>query len=528
MTVDPDQQQAVPPAPGWRKGLRWLLGGGLTALVGLGSFALDAFSVVPVEALVRLEGAVVAVVGVVLVGRDVVHFRGGYFNHRDPTRPEWTAQRRRRLNALMLMESLWGAALTAAGVVVLLSSAHPWRALALTMCCSVATWALASAKLSLAETAGLARGTEILPSCREVEWLHKEFEKAADLPGVRQIRHLLFEWITPEGRLSRLVIVVLSTFVLTSSVNAAAVAPEVVRWAKKGTERKDDGAAGGNADDAPAGEGTSTSAASSETTPQSEEEAGSDAAEDAPPTTTYDGNCDGGVIQPGDGLPDALRSEMYRAWMRGGEPTYGCAGLAEPVLEGIDVYAVRGQCDGAFRALGVVSPDRPAAVLIDEPALLARRMLERGTLRGASPRTPIGMGDFQIVYTADGSWLLIRRQTTDGEGGLARAPDHCREVRPGGQPYVALPPALADAWMQLAAAGQESWPARDPAADSADRLAYRFLSADGTESTVATGWCTTTTRPSCELEAPGFEVGRPPEVPEPLTVEGLERLGPSR
>lgn len=532
MTGPPTASQPIPEPHDdtGKRWTRWLKGGSLTALLSALPLAIAVVEGVPVELLARLGGALFTVIGGCLLGRDLVHLRGWYLDAPKDAKPP-TRRQTRMLALFMVFEGLLGGALIAVGTIILLSAPHPWRTLGASALTTVLVWRIASVKLDIAGQRELPRGTEILPQCREVKWLKREFKKAENVPGIKQASRALFDWTTPYEHLSRLIVVIIVTLSVLSTVGLAAVSPQVYEWLSRGT-----GGAVRNNEAASGEEGGKVGArppgsveghASSKDDPKRRESGTSARSASRGPMPTYEDNC-GRRISPGDGMPSTLRAEMYRAWIQIGEPTYGCADKAERVTKDLDVYAVRGQCRGAFRSIGVVSPARAAAVLVDEPAELARTLLERGVLRGASVRTPIGAGDFQIVHSAVGSWVLIRRQQTDGRGGLRSKPTRCDEVKPGGAAYVTLPPAMAAIWLQLGAEGRSSWPERNRAGDRPGRNAYVFRSADGTESVTAEGWCAIQRAPECALVGNERRPPRTSNEAGPIEPDSVLRLGPSR
>ena len=71
------------------------------------------------------------------------------------------------------------------------------------------------------------------------------------------------------------------------------------------------------------------------------------------------------------------------------------------------------------------------AVLLEPAASPAREISDRDPIVGASSRRSLGAGDFQLIYTRSGPFVLVREQKTDGKGGLERAPQWCARHRAG-------------------------------------------------------------------------------------------------
>jgi hypothetical protein len=239
---------------------------------------------------------------------------------------------------------------------------------------------------------------------------------------------------------------------------------------------------------------------------------------------TYEDLC--GKVPPGAQLPEAQRQAMYDAWLQLGQPATGCARPATLEPSTNSVYTIEGVCGGDFRALGIAGPEHAPAVLLDGAAMFARSLLVAGTLLGASSRYALGPGNFQVVYSTDGPWVLIRSETTDGHGALQSKATRCEQVRNGGATYTAVPPELAELWLRMAILGIRTWPVRDAGHDvnGADR--YAFLSEDPARPVVATGVCTMSIPPHCVLHTPSGDLSSEDLGPLDINPDRIFALGP--
>ncbi len=224
-------------------------------------------------------------------------------------------------------------------------------------------------------------------------------------------------------------------------------------------------------------------------------------------------------VHAGDGLPVDLRGQFRTAWKEV-SPADGCPGIAH--LVGKRTYAANGRCGDELRALGVVSPYHPAAVLLEGAAAVARRLLYRRPLLGASPRENVGGGDFHFLYTKVGPFLAIREEKTDGNGGTDGAPQDCSEIEPGGAPYELLPPGMAELLVRFDEEVVPSWPRHEPARDRHGHEAFSLYTPDHVE--VARAWCSSAV--DCELRSGAYRIHSTPFGARTVTVARLRRSSP--
>lgn len=505
-----------------------------TAVAAVTSLFLRIADVVATPGLTRIGALTMITAGVLIVGSNTIHIGGGYCQH-DSDLADWTANKRRWLTGLVAASLITGLALIGAGAVFFFAEPHPWRQFLTASVAIPVVWAIYSYSLELAQQGGLDRGTELVRSWTIVKCLRRKTRQMLSVPGIKHIDGLLWVWKTPPSEFSSLAIAILASLLFVFATSGIAVSPEVLDYLSRShgsAEDKTTEGKNGNTWTGPKGAGTRrvsgkrTSNGSATGKANAKRSSVSGYTGSATKKPTYEDLCRLAAVEPGDEIPGAERSEINGVWHAVGAPTAGCAQRAEHVSGTQDVYAVRGLCNGEFRALGVVSPQHPAAILLDRPALFAREMLNTGKLRGASARVRIGHGDFQIIYTTDGPHMFIRQQTTDGDGGLGSAPARCEDVKPGGGRYVELAPALVTLWLRLGALRSRTWPARDISRDTETRRAYSFYSDTGDRETVAHAYCTSTPPQSCELRANALKISAIGAEATDVDAERVLRLGP--
>ncbi|WP_027004806.1 hypothetical protein [Conexibacter woesei] len=488
--------------------------------------------------LTRYGAAANVALGLIVLGRGVVHLAGGYWNHRAVANPNWTAYRRRCLNTLDASEIAGGLYLLAVGVALLLSEPHPWRALALTLPAWPVGWLIADRKIVLADLGHLPTGTEIVRACPRITAARGNVMGRLDSDRINQIDQRLFANERSPRAFSALVIVWFVILSGSCGAQAMALAPSVKKWfahVKHNDDALQGGKHGGGNAPRHRGSSASTTTAPQTTTPLPA------VPDPAPPEgdtcAIPAGSGVGGdrqEAQAGDTYKQA-RAGLAMAWATIGGPTLGCPGLAVRVGR-TEVFTVLGVCqaDGTTRALGVVGPNHPAAVLLAnpkaaiDPVAEGLRFAADGTLLGVSERTPIATGDFQIIFTTAGTWVLVRSVLSDGGGGVKSEPRRCADVEPGGKQYVELPPALARGWVTASAALRTtSWPTRDPAKDEPGIKAYVLESADNSGTVVATAWCQSAAPYRCEVQAGGVTVAIADDnTAAPVSVQEILNYGP--
>jgi hypothetical protein len=452
-------------------------------------------------ALGRVASLLMVGVGVLAGGRVLVHLRDRYWQWQGAPDREWTVRDRHALNGFVVVDSLVALVLIGCGAWFFMQPDN-WLELGLFTVLALATIVASVETVGLAAKGGLPRGSETIGNCFAVRWVRKATKAFYPLPRVRRIDVFVWETRTHVTRVSGLVIVIVLLLLGGALSQAVAVAPQVKHYLSQPLRPKQ-----GGQDSGSIGAPSLAQAAPPPARPRIPLQSGVATTITQPgprlaaPPPTYDQLC-GTALSPGDGAPPQEAAALKQAWFQLGGAVAACAERAQLVTGSSNVYYALGQCDGRPRSIGVVGPDQAAVMLLDEPAALARRMALEGTLRGASARTPIGDGDFQIVDTVAGSYVVIRRQVTDGHGGLRGVPERCADIQSSAAAeYVTVPPALVGLWLQLGRLGRPTWPAIDPARSAMGDTAFDFYASDSVEP-VATGSCSSPT--SCQLRADGI------------------------
>jgi hypothetical protein len=461
-------------------------------------------------------GAVVMIVaGVTVAGRLGVHLRDNYWQWPAPDNPKWTTRQQRSLSALVVLDGVIAAALVAWGIWIFFEP-NAWFQMGLSLFFAAVFFVASMATMDLIEAGGLPRGTETIQNCGAVVWLRKAAKRSSSLKFVRR----LDQWIwtpTQKDRLSGLAIAVVLALASVGVIDAVAVSPQVREYLSSKHDAPNEGTD-------KSGKGTQENrrqAHSKRHKPERDGKGRQDTKPTPPPRRpTYVELC--GNLVPGTGAPKAEARALKAVWAEFGGAIAGCAERAKLVPGTRDVYYVPGNCNGEFRSMAVVSPGYPAAMLLDQPAEFAREMAQARALRGASQRLTIAGGDFQVVYTTMGGFVLIRENPTDGRGGLNTAPRSCLEVTPAKREYVVVPPPLADLWLKFGRLMQPTWPARDVSRDERGRTFFSFYGQ--AREVVAAGFCTGPTH--CVFKSGGVRWDSASAADEAVTAARVTQYGP--
>jgi len=361
-----------------------------------------------------------------------VHVRLKYLRFKGKASEGWTKGKRRRLCFLTLVNISLSAAATAAGVHYLLSPGRYWQ-VGVTLGLLVLLTAVVEASRRLIEFGGPQCGADVIESCRPVRWIlgqERTWNGQWGIDtGVKKISQVI-----PVGRRNKAVVVLVVGLVFSFLTQSGVVVGRVI----KGSDRD----------------------RAINHAPHKKPEAGSvlrqnDPEAPAGETGSVEDPCREAAT-PGDGAPEPLKAQIRRAWEEKA-PASGCAGRAHPNASK-SAYIVEGTCLGQPWSLAIGSWERGAAVLLENAATAARSIAEDHELDGASERIDLGGGDFHLLFTPAGPYLLIREQKTDGNGGLQGTPQSCADIKPGKQDYVALPPGMAELWIRFSGEVAVSWP----------------------------------------------------------------------
>jgi hypothetical protein len=483
-----------------------------SALATIAALSIRLTGQVSSDQLARIAAVAMLVWGILYGGRVIVRVYMGYWQYTPKRSWPWTERQRRALSALLVADGVLSLALIAVGCWFIAESPGTWLQIGVSSALATFVAASAHSTLKLARAGGLRRGTDAVFKCRAVRWLRENMKIWKSFPGVAKLDSWLWAR-TSKDQVSGLVMVIVLGLALMPLANAAGAIQIVLQTPEIGTQTTP----------------TTTTAPTATTATTPPPAATTTVAKPAPPPParqlSYEDLC--GAVPPARGAAnDQQQNELERAWRLIGAIVAGCRGSTQLVAGTDDTYYVLGQCGGnPFPSVAVTSPEHPAVVLLEGWATFAKEMITAGRLRGASAHVLIGSGDFQIVYTDAGAYILIRREISDGQGGFRHKPQSCADLEPATQAPVRLPPGLADLWLRYAQRyKQPSWPVRNPALDRNGRRAFEFRSADGRNARIAVGSCAGPTE--CELHSSTVSWRSMDHEAEPLTTDRVLSFGP--
>ncbi len=453
----------------------------------------------------RVCSVVLVAMGLFIAGRLVVHLQIDYWQYRGIPDSRWTTYHRRLLNLMMGVNGAIATCLIGLGLIFFFKP-NPWLQLAMLALSTLSVVLSAHVVRELIRNDGPPRGADVMEErFLLVRWLRDLATTFEKFRIVRELDTILWEPRSVAPQLSGLILFVIACLGLATTAQAVAVIPDVEHYLSREANAGQ-----------PAGPHAVTVALWQPETPSTAEVSPTHSG----PRPTYEQLC-GGPLSFGPGMPRRLTRRLRVAWQRFGAVSAACATKARPIPNVSGAYFSPGYCAHEYRSLAIVTPRSPSAVLLEQPARLARKLLMAGQLTGASRRFPVGSGDAQILFGHSGAYLAIRRQITDGHGGTVRKPWSCTELVPGGEPYTVLPPGLTGLWLQLAIVGQPSWPTRLSPSEGRSRFIFR----DHGGATVASGACSSPG--SCELRS-GARVWRTNTTQTPaVTPARVRAFSPS-
>jgi hypothetical protein len=165
---------------------------------------------------------------------------------------------------------------------------------------------------------------------------------------------------------------------------------------------------------------------------------------------TYEELCPGGGV-PGSPAPRPSSDALYGLWLGesgAGAIEGGCAQPAHVAKDHPAVWVEEGLCEGSLRSYGIAA-DRPASLLYQQAARFALAKEREGVLLGASSREDLRDGDFYLVETELGPYVLIRPQKATGVAPADSTPRRCEDYTSDNYPYTTVPPGLVRIWLQI-------------------------------------------------------------------------------
>lgn len=467
----------------------------VAAILGVCLAKLLDLSIHEVEELTALT---LLVYGLGLILRWGIHLRLNYLNFGGRPGKKWDAGRRRKLTYLTVADGSLALTLTVVGWYFFTQPGHLLQ-LGVTVVMLVAIWWEIEATRETIEVDGPPCGADVIERCAPFRMLLDPRRIWNGKWGIDS----LWEFVTakiPVGHRSKVAVFVIVALAGSAVTQAGAML----------ARRVSDGS-----DQTP---GNSRHHGHGQTGKPAEPQESVGALPEPSGTRSYVDNC-GAEVVPGDGAPEPLRGEIKRAWEEE-SPADGCAQLAQKDRSG-RAFLVPGECRGRRSSLGIVSWEYGAAILLENAALAAREVAAEAEIDGASARADIANGDFQLIYTPEGPYLLIRDQKTDGHGGLSEAPVTCAEIVPGKETYQVLTPGMAELLLRFNRGVEHAWPA---SVDRGPGGGFDLVSAEGDDRVLAHAVCPS--RTECRVQDSGIELAAIPADIDEVTVPAIQEYGP--
>ncbi|HEU4706606.1 MAG TPA: hypothetical protein VFS64_05440 [Solirubrobacterales bacterium] len=218
----------------------------------------------------------------------------------------------------------------------------------------------------------------------------------------------------------------------------------------------------------------------------------------------YDEECEG-LPWAGVPAPAPQRQQLHALWLGGfglglagdGAKQAGCAHAARQVPGQPGAYYVPSFCGEELRSIGVTSDEYLPSLLYSPAAGFVLQLAKAGVLLGASRRHSVRGGDYYMVDSSFGSWVLVRRNTSTGSGDSSDGSLSCEHVAADNVRYQRVPPGLFGIWFELA--GREwVWPEQVGLGSGAGE--FEFRSEDPTAAPLATADCATPTYCTAVIE----------------------------
>ncbi len=450
---------------------------------------------------VEVVGALLMLLcGLTLDVRWVIHLKLGYLSWRGTRGHLWGDRERGLLSRLTVIDGGLGLALSAVGFYFFRNPGGLLQLGALVVLMMLVYVVIEATRRVIQGPGGPPPGSDVIENCRPVRYVLNPERIWNGKWGLDTIFWLVAEK-APVGHRNKAAVLLIFVLALSTATQVVAL---VGRTATDGHQAKVAGR-----------RGESHRLAESDHTTTPEVEPISDG------ERTYEENC-GTEVAPGDGIPEPLSRQQQIIWEEL-SPADGCAMRARRIADG-STYLTTGQCQGVFWSLGIASGDA-AAVLIEDAAVAARRISQSQELLGASQRHDIDAGDFHLVYTPAGPFLLIREQKTDGNGGPKSRPESCTEIKPGKERYTVVPPGMAELWLRFNEEGiVPSWPFTDAGSLSNGRRYFTFRGP--AQSKLAWGSCVSPIE--CEVESDRGRMVSTANGVRSVTVKRILELSPGR
>jgi len=278
------------------------------------------------------------------------------------------------------------------------------------------------------------RGSEWLRQRNPLKWVERSLGPHADLFGKP------FLWVirraTPLHQASCYIVCLLAVLLMVGAAAGRASLP--------GIEKTLQLSEGAHTSSTPAST-TSDPEPSTATTPLASSH--DDAKEE--PSPTYEQLCRG-YVKPGYPAPEPQAAGLRGVFAQTGAIVAGCAEPASEVSAVSGVWWSVGRCDGEVRSLAVAGEETQAVLMLQQVASFAEELADRGELTGGSPRVSASHGDYQVVESTAGDFVMSREESSLGGRSPKKPPRSCTELSDRNAPYTLVPPGLVELWLKLA------------------------------------------------------------------------------
>jgi hypothetical protein len=173
----------------------------------------------------------------------------------------------------------------------------------------------------------------------------------------------------------------------------------------------------------------------------------------AKPISAPPPNCQG---KPGSPAPRRWADKLYELWYGGtrtngfGSVVAGCPLPARPEPGRTNLWIERGACHGRLQSLGVAPLDGNAVMLLQQAARVGDGLAREGVLRSATRRKRVGEGDFYLLQTSRGSYLLVRPRRSGGPTAEDETTiEACGSYEDRNVSYSVAPPGLIGALLEI-------------------------------------------------------------------------------
>lgn len=438
---------------------RLLLPRGLVRLIGGSVLSGGAIIVVPPEAIWSL----LTVGGVTYTIRCGIHVHMGYLRQTGPAGQTLRRLTHGDLIVMLTFNAVWGCAWAFEPAGWLLA------VMALVLCGAVLL--ISGATIGAARAAKLKRGSEWVRQTHVVKWIEGALAPHATVFGGPFLK--VIQYATPVQHASCYIVCVLALLVSAAGAEVITSVPGVPRPLESqshGDSAKQPSSSGDTSSTTPGGK-----PGSSDPAPRAQEE----------PPSTYEQMC--GDTFTGYPAPELVANALAGLFNQAGALVAGCAGVPATVEGHPETWWVVGFCDGVRRSVAVVTPAEPAALMLQQVADFAAAKALAGQLTGASPRIPAGHGDFQIVQTEEGNYVLAREELSRGRIGPHGHGHSCAQLADRNSRYTVVPPALVGLWVELVQK-EWVWPVGIGQGQDGSKL-FVFLSGREGAKAVATATC---------------------------------------